>query len=129
MPAKISRSSTIASSVFGCDSFFCIKNNPLVISTHFYFCDYVWTLWKNLNWVWIFLNHRFNFSSKMTLLIKVKRCSCFQRYCLLLFHSETILTAGGKMVSMWDNGNREHFLISWKITFVNYSSHHPHAKV
>lgn len=40
------------------------------------------------------------FPSKITLVIKEKRHSCFQSHGFLIFHSETVLTAGGKTVSM-----------------------------
>lgn len=100
-------------------------------STNFYFHDYVWILWKKPNGVFgfFFFTIGLTFSSKMTLLIKEKRHSCFQTHCFLIFPSESVLTPGRKMVSMWDYVNEEHFLISCKTTFVKLLFKSPVAKV
>ena len=84
---------------------------------------------KKTQWsLWIFFNIDLTFSSKMTLLIKEKRHSCFQTHCFLIFPSESVLTPGRKMVSMCDYVNEEHFLISCKTTFVKLLFKSPVAK-
>ena len=105
------------------------EKNPLLRFNKFLFSWLCPNLMKKTQWsLWIFFNIDLTFSSKMTLLIKEKRHSCFQTHCFLIFPSESVLTPGRKMVSMWDYVNEEHFLISCKTTFVKLLFKSPVAK-
>lgn len=93
------------------------KKNPLMISTNFNFpgCVGIWWQKTQLS-LWIFFRVNF-FLLKWPSSLKRKDTAVFSD-CFLIFHSETVLTAGGKMVSMWNDANQEYFLIFCKTTFV-----------